>query len=59
VPADLGEGGAEPWRRQIEERMIAQAAEADRRVGQEVIAPGTLQRDALRALRRAAQGEGR
>jgi lysophospholipid acyltransferase (LPLAT)-like uncharacterized protein len=59
VPDDLGEGGAELWRRRIEERMIAQTAEADRRVGQEVIAPGTLQRDAIRALRRATQGEGR
>jgi hypothetical protein len=39
--------------------MIAQTAEADRRVGQEVIAPGTLQRDAIRALRRAPQGEAR
>jgi lysophospholipid acyltransferase (LPLAT)-like uncharacterized protein len=59
VPQHLGEDGAELWRRRIEERMIAQTAEADRRVGQEAIAPGTLQRDAVRALRRAAQGEGR
>jgi len=59
VPEDLGEDGVETWRRRIEERMIAQTAEADRRVGQEVIAPGTLQRDAVRALRRAHQGEAR
>jgi hypothetical protein len=59
VPLDLGEGGIEAWRRRIEERMIVQTAEADRRVGREAIAPGTLPRDALRALRRAPQGEGR
>jgi lysophospholipid acyltransferase (LPLAT)-like uncharacterized protein len=59
VPQDLGEDGVETWRRRIEERMIAQTAEADRRVGQEAIAPGSLQRDAMRALRRAPQGEGR
>jgi hypothetical protein len=59
VPEDLGEDGVEAWRHRIEEYMIAQTAEADRRVGQDAIAPGTLQRDAIRTLRRAAQGEGR
>jgi lysophospholipid acyltransferase (LPLAT)-like uncharacterized protein len=59
VPDDLGEGGAELWRDRIEERMIAQTAEADRRVGQKAIAPGTMERDQIRALRRAPQGEGR
>lgn len=59
VPAALDEDEIENWRRQIEERMIAQTAEADRRVGRETTAPGTLSRDALRALRRAASGESR
>jgi hypothetical protein len=35
--------------------MIVQTAEADRRVGREATAPGTLERDAMRALRRAAE----
>ena len=47
----------ENWRWRIEERMIAQTAEADRRVGREAITPGTLARDALRAMRRTAGGE--
>jgi lysophospholipid acyltransferase (LPLAT)-like uncharacterized protein len=59
VPAELDEAGIEAWRRRIEERMIAQTAEADRRVGREATAPGTLGRDALRALRRAAPGGSR
>jgi lysophospholipid acyltransferase (LPLAT)-like uncharacterized protein len=59
VPAELDEDGAERWRRLIEERMIAQTAEADRRVGCEATAPGTLRRDDLRALRRAAPGGNR
>jgi lysophospholipid acyltransferase (LPLAT)-like uncharacterized protein len=59
VPADLDEAGLEAWRRTIEERMIAQTAEADRRVGREATAPGTLGRDALRALRQQAQGGSR
>jgi lysophospholipid acyltransferase (LPLAT)-like uncharacterized protein len=58
VPADLDEPAIETWRREIEARMIAQTAEADRRVGREATAPGTLGRDDLRALRRAAS-EGR
>jgi lysophospholipid acyltransferase (LPLAT)-like uncharacterized protein len=59
VPEDLDESGVELWRRRIEERMIAQTAEADRRVGREAIAPGTLPRDVFRNLRRAAQGGSR
>ncbi len=57
VPAELDEAGVETWRRQIEERMIAQTANADRRVGQEALAPGTFERDTLRAMRRMARGE--
>lgn len=59
VPAELDEAGLESWRRLVEERMIAQTAEADRRVGCEATAPGTLARDDLRALRRAAPGGSR
>jgi lysophospholipid acyltransferase (LPLAT)-like uncharacterized protein len=59
VPAELDAAGSERWRRLIEERMIAQTAEADRRVGCEATAPGTLGRDDLRALRRAAPGGSR
>lgn len=59
VPEELDEAGAEQWRRLIEERMIAQTAEADRRVGCEATSPGTLGRDDMRALRRAAPGESR
>jgi hypothetical protein len=58
VPGDIREDGIEAWRRRIEDAMIAQTAEADRRVGREAIAPGTLPLDALRALRRAPQGGG-
>src|SRR6266849_4837296 len=57
VPPDLADAEIENWRWRIEERMIAQTAEADRRVGREAIAPGTLARDALRAMRRTAPGE--
>ena len=59
VPAELDEAGSEAWRRRIEDLMIAQTAEADRRVGREATAPGTLGRDALRAMRHAATGEQR
>ena len=59
VPEDIDDDGLEAWRRRIEERMIAQTAEADRRVGREATAPGTLARDALRALGRAASRETR
>ena len=59
IPAELDAEGSERWRRLIEERMVAQTAEADRPVGCEATAPGTLGRDDLRALRRAAPGGGR
>jgi lysophospholipid acyltransferase (LPLAT)-like uncharacterized protein len=59
VPAELDEAGIEEYRRRIEDRMIAQTAEADRRLGCEATAPGTLGRDALRAMRRAAPEESR
>jgi lysophospholipid acyltransferase (LPLAT)-like uncharacterized protein len=59
VPAQLDETDIEQWRRLVEERMIAQTAEADRRVGREATAPGLLGRDDLRAMRRAAPGESR
>jgi lysophospholipid acyltransferase (LPLAT)-like uncharacterized protein len=56
VPGDLDEAGIETWRGHIEARMIAQTAEADRRAGREATAPGTLERDALRAQRHASSG---
>jgi lysophospholipid acyltransferase (LPLAT)-like uncharacterized protein len=59
IPDDLDEAGIETWRREVEQRMIAQTAEADRRVGREATAPGTLGRDALRARRSAAHGQSR
>ena len=59
VPADLDEAGIETWRHDIESRMVAQTADADRRVGREATAPGTLGRDALRARRGAAQSHSR
>ena len=59
VPQDLDDSGLELWRRRVEERMIEQTAEADRRVGNAATAPGTLGRDDLRALRRAAPGGSR
>ena len=59
VPVELDATQSERWRRLIEERMIAQTAEADRRVGRTATAPGTLARDDLRALRRAAPGSSR
>jgi lysophospholipid acyltransferase (LPLAT)-like uncharacterized protein len=59
VPADIDESGVERWRREIEDRMIAQTAECDRRVGRDATAPGTLGRDELRAMRHAAHGGNR
>jgi lysophospholipid acyltransferase (LPLAT)-like uncharacterized protein len=58
VPAELDADGVERWRRLIEERMIAQTAEADRRVGCEATEPGTLGRAEWQARRRAAGGRG-
>jgi lysophospholipid acyltransferase (LPLAT)-like uncharacterized protein len=59
VPADADEAALETLRRNVEERMIAQTAEADRRVGCVATEPGTLAREALRATRRAAPGGSR
>lgn len=58
VPADLEDSGIEAWRALVEERMNALTAEADRRVGRPAVAPGTLGRDEMRAVRRAAGGPG-
>jgi len=54
VPADATEAEAEALRSHLEARLRAVTAEADRRMGHEVVAPGTLSRNALRAQRRAA-----
>jgi len=59
VPETVDETGLEALRRTVEEQMIAQTAEADRRVGCPATEPGMLARDALRALQRAAHGESR
>jgi lysophospholipid acyltransferase (LPLAT)-like uncharacterized protein len=58
VPSDLDAAGTEKWRRLIERRMNDLTAEADRRVGREATAPGTLVRQEWRARRRAAGGRG-
>ncbi|HUZ72781.1 MAG TPA: lysophospholipid acyltransferase family protein [Stellaceae bacterium] len=58
VPAELDAAGIEEWRRRIEERMTALTEEADRRVGREATAPGTLARHEFQARRRAAGGGG-
>lgn len=58
VPSDLQAEAIEAWRARVEERMNALTAEADHRVGNAVVAPGTLHRDALRAQRRAAREGG-
>jgi len=44
IPADLSEAESEAWRALLEERLNALTAEADRRVGHEAVAPGTLTR---------------
>ena len=56
VPADLDEAGIERYRRLVQDRLIARTAEADRRMGQAAVMPGTLSREAFRARRRAARG---
>lgn len=53
--ADLDEAGIEACRALIEQRLNALTSEADRRMGHEAVAPGTLNRIALRDLRRAGQ----
>jgi hypothetical protein len=59
IPAELDESGVEAWRLRVEERMNALTAEADRRVGREAVAPGTLTRSEWRMRRRAARAGGR
>jgi lysophospholipid acyltransferase (LPLAT)-like uncharacterized protein len=54
VPPQLSEEAAEDIRRRVESVLRALTAEADRRMGHEALAPGTMSRDAFRALRRAA-----
>jgi hypothetical protein len=49
----------EAWRAHVEERMNALTADADRRVGHEAIAPGTLTRREWNLRRRAARAGGR
>jgi lysophospholipid acyltransferase (LPLAT)-like uncharacterized protein len=55
VPAELGEADLEAWRIQVEDRMNALTADADRRVGHEAIAPGTLTRREWNSRRRATR----
>ncbi len=55
VDPDLDEAGMEACRALVEQRLNALTAEADRRMGHEAVAPGTLDRLALRDLRRATE----
>jgi hypothetical protein len=55
VANDIDDAASEACRALIEQRLNAITAEADRRMGHEVVAPGTLSRAALRDLRRAEQ----
>jgi len=59
-PIEIGEAGdaaaLEAARLRIEQGLNAITAEADRRMGHAVVAPGTLNRAALRDLKRAGQG---
>jgi len=57
VPPDTDAAGAEEIRAVLEARLRALTAEADRRMGHGVLAPGTLSRDAFRARRRTAAGQ--
>lgn len=50
---ELDDAGMESCRALIEQRLNALTAEADRRMGHELVAPGTSSRSALRAMRRA------
>lgn len=58
IPAELSETETEAWRARVEERMNALTAEADRRVGHEAVAPGTLTRREWNLRRRAARAGG-
>ena len=51
----LDEAGVETCRALVEQRLNTLTSEADRRMGHEAVAPGTLDRVALRDLRRAGQ----
>jgi hypothetical protein len=57
IPAspELDDSGMEACRLQIEQRLNAITSEADRRMGHDAVAPGTLNRNALRELRREGQ----
>jgi lysophospholipid acyltransferase (LPLAT)-like uncharacterized protein len=59
VPAEADAAQMESLRALLESRLRAMTADADRRMGHGVLAPGTLSRDAFRARRRAAAGSGR
>lgn len=56
VANDADPAAIEASRALIEQRLNAITAEADRRMGHDVVAPGTLNRAALRDLRRAELG---
>ena len=55
VAAHADERALEQSRLAIEQALNAVTAEADRRMGHELVPPGTLSRDALRDLKRAGQ----
>jgi len=55
VPPGADAAQAEALRALVEARLRDLTAEADRRMGHGVLAPGTLSRDAFRARRRAAR----
>lgn len=55
VPPDIDAAQAEALRLLVEARLRELTAEADRRMGHGILAPGTLNRDDFRAHRRAAR----
>lgn len=55
VDAKLDEAALEQCRGLVEHRLNALTSEADRRMGHEAVAPGTLDRTALRQVRRAGE----
>jgi lysophospholipid acyltransferase (LPLAT)-like uncharacterized protein len=55
VPAHLDEAGMEEYRRLVEARLTSLTADADRRAGQAEVQPGTMGREALRAVRRGGE----
>lgn len=58
VPPDANDAAIEVLRSHLETRLRAITAEADRRMGHGAVAPGTLNRNAFRAQRRAAARPG-